>query len=134
MLLALVTALLGGIGVLLYHFYLLPILELRKSRTLVSRALRLSSAVIASNPAEIPKVELDKAFKEFRELSADLRSQSQAIPTYGLISLIRIVPSRTGIDEAAKGLTYLANTIYDEGELDKWEKPAAILRALNLKE
>jgi|SRR5450756_21621 hypothetical protein len=133
MFVALFTAILGGVGVLTYHLFLLPTLELRKSITVVSRELKMNAAVIASNPAEIPNEELDKAFRTFRELSAELHRQSQAIPAYGILSMMKIVPSLAGIDEAAKGLTYLARTIRDEGDLVKWEKPSAILNALNLK-
>jgi len=83
------------------------------------------------NPPSVPK-ERDEASKTLRRHASQLSSKSNAIVWYRLWEFLRVVPKRSGVTEACKGLIGLSNNLFSGTLEDADEYRTQITRGLNI--
>jgi hypothetical protein len=91
-----------------------PLNEQKKVIADVARAV-LAWSYVFTAPREAPRdktPEYDQAMSELHGLAAKLMAATAAVPWYWLAECRFGAPSRKSIDEAARTLRVLANTIY----------------------
>ena len=100
---------LAAVGVIVFAgaFYVLkPILNFRKTRAAIARALGEFADVDTDGDARIPR-----ARETYRELESTLRARANCIPYYTVWSSLKIVPTFAEIDKASANLIGLSNII-----------------------
>jgi hypothetical protein len=109
------ATLIGGIFLfILTNIFVIPIQEVRKLIGEIGYHLFLYRNLITNldTDGDIHKeklVELNEATSKFKELSARLRTFGNVIPLYGFFSLIRILPNKKDLFDAAGSLSTISN-------------------------
>jgi len=103
------------IGQLVSKLFVEPLNEWRVALGEVASTL-LYWANVYSNPAVRTGPEGDparnKACEEIRRLAGLIRVKSRAVPGYRVLAIVGLAPLQKDVEEAAKQLTFLSNSLY----------------------
>jgi hypothetical protein len=99
------------VGQLLSKFFIEPIHDFRRIIADVGDQL-IFHAQVYCNPSNDKNPLWDEASYKLRQMSSLLRIKQHVVPCYSFWSKIRIVPTIEKINEAARGLMYLSNSVY----------------------
>lgn len=134
------SAVFGGvvvfvIGQVATKFFVEPIHEQSKTISEIIDSL-IFFADLYSNPdsRDPPSAakERDEASKTLRRHASQLSSKTSVIIWYRLWEFLRVVPKRSGITEAARGLIGLSNSLFSGTPDDAREFKTQIVKGLNL--
>jgi hypothetical protein len=84
------------------------------------------------DPGFVSAATPQQAREAYRSLSGKLHQRMYAIPLYGLLSLLRVVPPRNDVMKAASQLTGLSNSFGASSE-GRSDRAAAIAMALRIR-
>jgi hypothetical protein len=112
-----IATLIGGVillvaGHLITKLFVEPLLKLRGVIGEISFSLIYYTNIIGSIDDDmlLDKEKTSKAKDSFRKLAAELPVAAYALPCYRIFNLLRLVPSRKNVLEAAPNLIGLSNT------------------------
>lgn len=132
------ATLLGGLFLLvLKQIFIEPIYELRKligeicHHVFLSRAL-IENTIISSGTEQDKLNELDKATDKFKDLSARLRAAVNVVPLFGLLSVLRFVPSKKKLLKGAGSLSVLSYCKYQNDKEKVSEEVEKLFDTLGL--
>ena len=133
---------LGGVvvfvlGQVATKFFLEPIHEQSRAISEIIDSLIFYANLYANPDKRIPasapiEIERHKASNTLRRHASQLSSKTNMIPWYGLWEFIKIVPKRSCVTEACKGLVGLSNNLFSGTPEDAREYRTQITKALNL--
>jgi hypothetical protein len=123
------------IGQVATKFFVEPIHEQSKAISEIIDSMiffaNLYSNPDSRNPPSTAK-ERDEASKTLRRHASQLSSKTNSIVWYRLWEFLRVVPKRSGVTEACKGLIGLSNNLFSGTSVDSREFRTQITKGLNL--
>lgn len=130
----------GGIVVFVFgqvatKFFLEPIHEQSRAISEIIDSLIFYANLYTNPDKGIPasaSIERHKASNTLRRHASQLSSKTSMIAWYGLWEFLKIVPKRSDVTVACKGLVGLSNTLFSGTPEDAREYTAQIRKALNL--
>jgi hypothetical protein len=90
-----------------------PYIGYRKVLADITHTLVYRNAIIVSAPAGSRPDEHSEISQKLRELAAQLRSSITALPFYGLLRLLQLIPSQHTILDAAGRLIRISNRLLE---------------------